>query len=80
MKEAPQNGTQALKAEDWELYEYLFLAAINRGILMSPYFNIMAIMSPKTTQADVDYHTSVFRECVAALTGDSDNRGEKRQN
>jgi hypothetical protein len=29
----------------------------------------MALMSPATTEADVDRHTEVFAEAVAALTG-----------
>jgi hypothetical protein len=29
----------------------------------------MALISPETTQADVDYHTRVFREAVTSLFG-----------
>jgi hypothetical protein len=29
----------------------------------------MALMSPATTEADVDRHTAVFREVLAALAG-----------
>ena len=51
---------------DPELDRYLHLAALNRGILMTPFHN-MALMSPATTDADVDRHTAVFAESVAAL-------------
>jgi len=48
------------------LDEYLHLFALNRGILMTPFHN-MALMAPATTAADVDRHTEMFREAVAAL-------------
>ncbi|MBI3762837.1 MAG: aspartate aminotransferase family protein, partial [Chloroflexi bacterium] len=53
-------------ASDDELDRYMHLAALNRGILMTPFHN-MALMSPDTTEADIDYHTRVFRESVEAL-------------
>ena len=45
---------------------YMHLHALNRGILLTPFHN-MALMSPATTEADVDRHTEVFREAVGAL-------------
>ncbi len=45
---------------------YLHLFALNRGILMTPFHN-MALMSPATTDADVDRHTEVFDEAVRSL-------------
>jgi len=44
----------------------MHLYALNRGILMTPFHN-MALISPETSQADVDYHTSVFRAAVQSL-------------
>ena len=41
---------------------------LNRGILLTPFHN-MALMSPVTTEADVDRHTDVFREAVLELAG-----------
>ncbi len=64
--EPPRNGGEAAAAVDPELDRYLHLAALNRGILMTPFHN-MALMAPDTTEADVDRHTEVFRESVAAL-------------
>ena len=46
--------------------QYLHLALLNRGILMTPFHN-MALMCPDTTAADVDRHTAAFREVVGAL-------------
>jgi glutamate-1-semialdehyde 2,1-aminomutase len=69
----PKNGGEAAAAIDHELDRYMHLFALNRGILMTPFHN-MALISPDTTQADVDYHTQVFREAVvslySAITGD----------
>jgi glutamate-1-semialdehyde 2,1-aminomutase len=62
----PRNGSEAAAAMDPELDRYMHLAALNRGILMTPFHN-MALMSPATTEADVDLHTRVFRESVEAL-------------
>jgi glutamate-1-semialdehyde 2,1-aminomutase len=63
---APRNGAEAAAAVDAELDRYMHLAALNRGVLMTPFHN-MALMSPATTEADVDLHTAVFRESVAAV-------------
>jgi glutamate-1-semialdehyde 2,1-aminomutase len=59
----PRNGGEAAAAVDPLLDRYMHLAALNRGILMTP-FHAMALMSPATTAADVDLHTAVFRETV----------------
>jgi glutamate-1-semialdehyde 2,1-aminomutase len=63
---APRNGAEAAAAADFELDRFLHLYAMNRGILMTPFHN-MALMSPATTEADVDTHTRVFRESVGEL-------------
>lgn len=65
---APKNGGEAAAAIDHELDRYMHLFALNRGILMTPFHN-MALISPDTTKADVDYHTKVFREAVQSLLG-----------
>jgi glutamate-1-semialdehyde 2,1-aminomutase len=62
----PKNGGEAHAAIDSELDRYMHLFALNRGILMTPFHN-MALISPETTQADVDYHTKIFREAVQSL-------------
>jgi glutamate-1-semialdehyde 2,1-aminomutase len=63
---APKNGSEAFAAMDPELDRYMHLAALNRGILMTPFHN-MALIAPTTTAEDVDFHTRVFRESVDAL-------------
>jgi glutamate-1-semialdehyde 2,1-aminomutase len=63
---APTTGSASAAAGDDELDEYLHLALANRGILITPFHN-MALMCPDTTAADVDRHTELFGEVVAAL-------------
>ena len=62
----PRDGAEQMRHADPLLERYLHLAVMNRGILMTPFHN-MALMSPVTTAADVDRHTAVFDEVVAAL-------------
>ena len=64
----PRNGTEAVEAEDRDLDRFMHLHALNRGILMTP-FHSMALMSPATTDEDVDRHTEAFREAVRDLIG-----------
>ncbi|WP_119462430.1 aspartate aminotransferase family protein [Rhodospirillaceae bacterium SYSU D60014] len=62
----PRNGGEAAAAIDAELDRYMHLAALNRGILMTPFHN-MALIAPQATEADIDRHTTAFRESVEAL-------------
>lgn len=64
----PRNGGEAFAAIDHELDRYMHLFALNRGILMTPFHN-MALISPDITEADVDYHTRVFREAIISFFG-----------
>jgi len=64
----PRNGGDANAAVDGELDRYMHLWALNRGILMTPFHN-MALIAADTTEADVNYHTEVFREGIQALFG-----------
>jgi glutamate-1-semialdehyde 2,1-aminomutase len=63
---APRNGTEAHRAGDPELEDYLHLFLVNRGILLTPFHN-MALMCPATTDADVDVHLDVLTAAVEAL-------------
>ena len=62
----PHNGGEAATAVDALLDRYMHLAALNRGILLTPFHN-MALIAPDVTEQDIDRHTAVFRESVAAL-------------
>lgn len=63
---APRNGTEAHRAGDGELEDYLHLYLVNRSILLTPFHN-MALMCPLTTEADVEAHLDVLAAAVAAL-------------
>jgi glutamate-1-semialdehyde 2,1-aminomutase len=64
----PRTGAEAAAAVDEDLEGFLHLWTLNRGVLLTPFHN-MALFSPRHTVDDVDRHTSVFAEAVAALTG-----------
>ena len=63
----PRNGGESAAAADFELERFLHLYALNRGVLLTPFHN-MALMSPATTEADIDAHTKVFASAAAELT------------
>lgn len=63
---APRTGREAAEAGDFELEQYVHLRLLNDGFLLTPFHN-MALMSPATTQADVDAHTEAFRKLCADL-------------
>jgi glutamate-1-semialdehyde aminotransferase len=68
MPQAPRTGAEQWAHSDTELERFLHLYVMNRGILMTPFHN-MALMSPDTTEADVDRHTEAFASAVAELFG-----------
>jgi len=68
MAQHPRTGAEQAEHDDSDLARFLHLWAMNRGILMTPFHN-MALMSPATTEADVDRHTEVFAAAVDALFG-----------
>ena len=63
---APRTGREAADAGDFELEQYIHLRLLNEGILLTPFHN-MALMSPVTTESDVDAHTEAFRKLCADL-------------
>ncbi|KAF8069432.1 hemL [Scenedesmus sp. PABB004] len=64
----PRNGAEAAAAVDAEIDRYMHLACLNRGLLLTPFHNMMLIC-PQTTAADVDRLTTVFAEAVELLLG-----------
>ncbi|HXD58521.1 MAG TPA: transaminase [Thermoleophilaceae bacterium] len=63
---APTSGSASADASDEDLEDYLHVYLANRGVLLTPFHN-MALMSPATTDADVDRHTELFAAAVADL-------------
>jgi glutamate-1-semialdehyde 2,1-aminomutase len=62
----PRNGGAGAALHDAELEDALHLFLLNRGVLITPFHN-MALMSPATTEADVDRHTDVLTDLLVAL-------------
>jgi glutamate-1-semialdehyde 2,1-aminomutase len=67
-RERPVTGSDAAAGGDPLLDRLIHLYALNRGILLTPFHN-MALMSPATSEEDVDRHTEVFGEIARELTG-----------
>ena len=65
--ERPRTGSRASAEFDPELDALMHLYMLNRGVLMTP-FHMMALMSPATTEAEVDRHGEAFAEAAAELT------------
>ncbi|MCW3065315.1 MAG: aspartate aminotransferase family protein [Solirubrobacterales bacterium] len=65
-REPPRDGTASRAASDPLLERYLHLHALNRGVLITPFHN-MLLASPATTLEDADRHTEVFAEAVRDL-------------
>jgi glutamate-1-semialdehyde 2,1-aminomutase len=66
----PRNGGESAAAHDGDLDAYMHVYLMNRGVLITPFHN-MALMSPATTEADVDRHTEAFEAAVHELIGSS---------
>jgi glutamate-1-semialdehyde 2,1-aminomutase len=64
--ERPRTGSEAAAGGNALLDRLIHLYALNRGILLTPFHN-MALMSPATTEEDVDRHTAVFDEAASEL-------------
>jgi glutamate-1-semialdehyde 2,1-aminomutase len=62
----PRTGAESAAAADAELEDYLHLALLNRGVLITPFHNMM-LCCPGTTADDVDRHNAVFDELLDAL-------------
>ena len=62
----PRDGGASAALHDTELEDALHLFLLNRGVLITPFHN-MALMSPATTEADVDRHNDVFADLLGAL-------------
>jgi glutamate-1-semialdehyde 2,1-aminomutase len=64
--ERPRTGSEAAAGGNALLDRLIHLYALNRGILLTPFHN-MALMSPATTEEDVDLHTEVFDAAASEL-------------
>jgi glutamate-1-semialdehyde 2,1-aminomutase len=62
------NGTAAHQSVDRELDSYLHLYLLNRGVLITPFHN-MVLISPASTAADVTLHDRLFAAAIDELQG-----------
>jgi glutamate-1-semialdehyde 2,1-aminomutase len=63
---AARDGSSAHAASDRELESYLHLYLLNRGLLITPFHN-MVLISPATTAADIEQHQQHFAAAVSEL-------------
>lgn len=66
MPTLPKNGTEAKNNFDWHLMYYMHIFLCNRGILITPFHNMMLI-SPVTTNDDIDRLIQGWDDCIATL-------------
>lgn len=64
----PRNGSEARAAMVGPLEQALHLFLINRGVLIAPFHN-MTLVSPATTQTQVDRLAQVLDQCLQTLIG-----------
>jgi glutamate-1-semialdehyde 2,1-aminomutase len=62
----PRTGGQSAAAADEEVDACLHSFLLNHGVLITPFHN-MALISPTTTESDVDQHTHAFATAVDDL-------------
>ena len=66
----PRNAEEARAAQNDVVESAIHLYLLNRGVLLTPFHNMMLIC-PATTAADVDRLVEVFDDCLAVLTAKS---------
>ena len=64
--QAPRTGTEAGNALDAEMEHLIHLALLNRGIMITPFHNMMLI-SPATTSTQAEQLLQAFDEVLAAI-------------
>jgi len=63
---APRNGTEAQAILDGELEQIIHLYLLNRGLLITPFHN-MLLVCPSTTEGDVACLLAAFDECLGEM-------------
>jgi glutamate-1-semialdehyde 2,1-aminomutase len=62
----PRNGSEAAGAMDDEVEQALHLALLNRGVMITPFHNMM-LVCPDTSEADVDRLLAAFDDVLTIL-------------
>jgi glutamate-1-semialdehyde 2,1-aminomutase len=66
MPTPPRNGGEAGAAGDAELEQIVHLYLLNRGVLITPFHNMM-LVCPQTTPADVERLLAAFDACLGEI-------------
>lgn len=66
MPTLPRNGTDAKNHFDWELMYYTHSFLSNRGILITPFHNMM-LVPPVATNEDIDKLINAWDECLTEM-------------
>lgn len=64
----PDNASEATRYGDRELDRLFRLFFLNRGIMLTIFYNV-ALVSPETSEQDLDRHSTVFQEFVQLMAG-----------
>jgi glutamate-1-semialdehyde 2,1-aminomutase len=71
LPQAPANGSEAMAAANKPLERLIHLFLLNRGVLTTPFYNVV-LCAPSTTRAQVDRYAEGLRSCLGELaTGDA---------
>jgi len=66
MPHLPTTGSEAKAHFDWELIYYTHLYLANRGVLITPFHNMM-LVPPMATDADIYHLVRVWSDCMEEL-------------
>ncbi|MEE4136934.1 MAG: transaminase [Desulforhopalus sp.] len=66
MPHLPKNGTEAKAHFDWQLMYYTHQYLTNRGLLITPFHNMM-LVAPMTTDEDIDRLIGTWTDCLAEM-------------
>ena len=67
MPHPPTRGSEAKAAVYWDLISYTHLYLTNRGVLITPFHNMM-LVSPVTSDEDIDLLVQGWDECMSELS------------
>lgn len=68
-EKSPTNAAEARTAQNDTIEGAIHLYLLNRGILLTPFHNMM-LVCPATTEADIHKLVQVFNDCLKELTND----------
>ena len=66
MPTLPKNGSEAKDHFDWEIMYYTHCYLTNRGILITPFHNMM-LVPPVATDGDIDKLVKVWDDCLTEM-------------